>query len=119
MVPTSAETKPIFIKLASDSVKNILFYGLATAFIIGVGSGVRWLGIALFVVDALITILQVASTAFSSVLGVIILIGKVATFRYEIKDLWLHLANLVQLIECGFHVLYFTVMYRCLFVASH
>jgi len=106
-----------FAKLASDSVKNIIFFGIGAAVVMAIGSYVRWLGLLLWGIDALITLLQTAITVSSALLGVVVFVAKAIRLRYKMDDAWWDLANLVQLIEGGVHVLYFLILYRFFFPA--
>jgi hypothetical protein len=113
MTPT--EGKAVFSKAASDSLKNVIIYGVSTAIIVIIGSRVRWLGIVLFGLDGLAIILGIDQAALASILGVVTFFGKIATSMYKSNDFWWDLANIVQIAECGVHAFYFTFMYRHLF----
>jgi len=84
----------------------------------GIGAHVRWLGLLLFGVDALITALQIAQTLFSAILGVFTFTFKLITLQYKADDFWWDLTNIVQLIEGAIHVPYFVILYRFFFQAS-
>ena len=74
MVTPETKGRVAFAKLASDSVKNVIFFGIGTGVIMGVGSHVRWLGLLLFGIDALITLLQVAVNVFTAILAVFLIL---------------------------------------------
>jgi hypothetical protein len=107
-----------FRKLAWDSVKNVIFFGIASAVIFEIGSHVRWLGLVLFGLYTVMLVLSIVQNILSALCGVFIFIFKAITLTYGTKNLWWDLINAVQLADDGFCILYFVILYRHFFVAS-
>lgn len=118
MITTDTEGGVAFRKLASDSVKNVIFFGVLTGFIFEVGTHVRWIGLLLFGIDALFTSLSIVSTIWVTFSGLLILIVRLITLTYGTKNLWWDLINLVQIAEHGFYVVYAVILYRHFFGAA-
>jgi hypothetical protein len=118
MITTDTAGSVVFRKLASDSVKNVIFFGILCGFIYKVGSNVRWLGLLLFAIFTVMLALSIVQNIFTTLCGIIIFIFRITTLTYGIKNFWWDLANAVQLAEEGFYVVYFVILYQHFFVAA-
>jgi hypothetical protein len=93
----------------------VIFYGTGAVLIRVVGSHARWLGLLLFGVYALILIAGALNTAFTSMLGVLIVTRKIITMKYSANDFWWDLVNAVQVAETCFYGLYLVSLWRYFF----
>lgn len=118
IITPNTEGRVAFVKLASDSIKNVIFFGIAVGVIIGIGSHVRSLGLLLFGIHALTALLHIARTLYAAILGILSFTVKLVTLQYKADDFWWDLTNVAQLIEGAIYVLYFVILYRFFFHAS-
>lgn len=117
--------KELFQRVLSDAVGNVIYYGIACLIIWWVGSNLRWLGLFLFAIYALIEAWSLVHFIFTIGLGLIatplILYEawkrRSASFRKELNDQILTaLAQITRIVEQCFHVAYFLFLYRLFFM---
>ena len=117
MITTDTAGSVVFRKLASDSAKNVIFFGILCGFIYKVGSHVRWLGLLLFAIFTVMLALSIVQNVFTALCGIMIFIFRTTTLTYRTKNLWWDLTNAVQLAEEGVYVAYFVILYQHFFLS--
>jgi hypothetical protein len=120
MTPTQMTNKEVFQKVAPDTIKNIIWFGVTVLIIIFiVGKISWWLGVIIGSIYALITIADIIRVGFVSLLTPISLIGaivqKLRGQYYEEGMSYMLAAWIFQLMETLVTAFYLYILYRAFF----
>lgn len=119
MAAIDMTNKEVFEKVGPDAVKNIIWFGGATAIIVGISKVSWWVGIILAGIFAIIAILDILRVGFVSVLTPIGLVGSVVEKlrgrEYEEGLGYMFAAWIAQLAETLVSMLYLYILYQTFF----
>jgi hypothetical protein len=123
MPPTRDEN--IFRQVWSDCWRNLFFFGTLFVGIIALGTYYRWLGLALFVIFALVTLRDILKLLLAVGLGVIVLpltimaalkIVPISSPQGRVDEVYLLNANAIILMQLFVLVGYNLFLYNHFFV---
>lgn len=112
--------REVFARVLRDSISNILWYGAGTVVIVLLGSLSWWLGIVLAGLLAAIVLVSVIQTGAVSILGLVTIplaINERRNRRHVdwAEQVYLAIANIVQILEMAVLITYVYVLYRVFF----
>jgi len=101
---SSMDDRDIFFTVLRNSIGNVIWYGIAAIVIVLIGRISWWLGVILFAMFVLVSIIGILQTIFVTLLGVVMIPfsiyehfkGRTARGR---EQLYLGAGNLIQLLE--------------------